>query len=419
MIPEDRLEQASGAVDRELRVRMVNNDMMMKDEHSHRWMQINKSGRHKLGTIETDVNGLFIALRGGDSTGNLKRNSAVLAHPTLMKRLAIGFKEGKGLDIRDRQKQGKTFHNCFIAAEGVEWISRWLQDNHCDHGLSVSNRLFSELHRGNLFEVLEHDEVSGKSKIHVQESFADAHIFCRMVRGGGSTIFGQDVDSRLPTSPASPASVRLISQMSEKWKSTSAATMAALRLQAAFRARRALRAAQRYTKVMTRTLVIFAPDAEGRAGKAIGELVLRCVWNQTDPEKLVTLAKNEKFEDKGDGLQVLHDNGGSKQVDWHRRYYQTDPNYLLNDTVFKAPPLQRLMHVYGTSLDTPWSFVYRSRVGVELKEQGPCSLGLELDPNASDLGDRNYVLQGGELYETKHTLQRLPDDPDVVSVLYS
>ena len=36
---------------------------------------------------------------------------------------------------------------------------------------------------------------------------------------------------------------------------------------------------------------------------------------------------------------------------------------------------------------------------------GPMSLGVELDPSADYLGDRNYRLQNGILHETEHTLQ--------------
>eukprot|EP01043_Picozoa_sp_COSAG02_P070645 COSAG02_NODE_12596_length_1521_cov_1.282700_2_plen_279_part_00 len=39
------------------------------------------------------------------------------------------------------------------------------------------------------------------------------------------------------------------------------------------------------------------------------------------------------------------------------------------------------------------------------------SLGVELDPSADNLGDMNYKMRDGVLYETKHTLQHLPDDP--------
>jgi hypothetical protein len=61
--------------------------------------------------------------------------------------------------------------------------------------------------------------------------------------------------------------------------------------------------------------------------------------------------------------------------------------------VFKAPPLKRMMHVYGTGLHTHWSFIYRSLHGVEIKEDGPCSLGIELDSDADQSGDRNYKLK--------------------------
>ena len=35
----------------------------------------------------------------------------------------------------------------------------------------------------------------------------------------------------------------------------------------------------------------------------------------------------------------------------------------------------------------------------------PMSLGVELDPSADYLGDRNYRLENGILHETEHTLQ--------------
>ena len=118
------------------------------------------------------------------------------------------------------------------------------------------------------------------------------------------------------------------------WLSTGSAVAAAIRLQSAFRAKRAQRLAQRYQKVMTRKLTIHAPStASGVQGEALGELIVRCVWKQTDPEQLVMLEEGQGFEERPDGLQLLQDNGASKQVEWHRKYYQADPNYLLNDTV--------------------------------------------------------------------------------------
>jgi hypothetical protein len=146
----------------------------------------------------------------------------------------------------------------------------------------------------------------------------------------------------------------------------------------------------------------------------LGELVLRCVWQQTDPNQLVKLDDAEGFEARPDGFEMLRDHGASKNVDWHSEYYEKDPNYLLGGTMFKAPPLKRLMHVYGTGLDTLWSFIYRSKNGVEIKKEGPCSLGVELDPTADHLGDMNYKMKDGLLYETKHALQHLPDAPDQV-----
>jgi hypothetical protein len=189
--------------------------------------------------------------------------------------------------------------------------------------------------------------------------------------------------------------------------------IAAIKLQRAFRAKRAKQLAQRYRKVITRKLTIRSTDPSNQAGGAVlGELIVRCVWKQTDPEQLVHLDKGEGFEAQPDGLSLLQSQGASKNAAWHRHYYESDPNYLMGDTVFKPPPIKRLMHVYGTGMSTHWSFIYRSLHGVEIKEDGPRSLGIELDPTADHLGDQNYKLKDGELFETKHTLQRLPDNPD-------
>ena len=200
--------------------------------------------------------------------------------------------------------------------------------------------------------------------------------------------------------------------MEMQWAFATRGVKAAMTIQAVFRANRAKKATQRFSKVMTRKLKICVPDGKECEGDILGELVLRCVWQQTDPAQLVKLGEGEGFEACPDGFAMLRDHGAGKNVDWHAEYYAKDPNYLLNGTVFKAPPLKRMMHVYGTGLDTCWSFIYRSLNGVEIKEGGPCSLGVELDPTADHLGDMNYKLKDGFLYETNHTLQRMPDEPD-------
>ena len=197
-----------------------------------------------------------------------------------------------------------------------------------------------------------------------------------------------------------------------QWAFATRGVKAAMTIQAVFRANRAKKATQRFSKVMTRKLKICVPDGKECEGDILGELVLRCVWQQTDPAQLVKLDEGEGFEACPDGFAMLRDHGASKNIDWHAEYYAKDPNYLLNGTVFKAPPLKRMMHVYGTGLDTHWSFIYRSLNGVEIKEGGPCSLGVELDPTADNLGDMNFGLKDGLLYETKHKLQRRPDEPD-------
>ena len=148
--------------------------------------------------------------------------------------------------------------------------------------------------------------------------------------------------------------------------------------------------------------------------QSLGELVVRCVWEQADPAQIVQLDVGEEFEARPDGLALLQDHGAQRNVDWYRDYYEKDPNYLLHGRAFDAPPLKRMMHVYGINNPdgTPWSYVYKSRNGVELTKDGPRSLGIELDPDADNLGDKNHRLKDGILYETADTLQRLPDDPD-------
>jgi hypothetical protein len=334
LVPSGRLQSKSiGAV--ELTVNPLKDDKLHEDKgianKMHQQWQKGVTGGQVIGTIQTDVNGLFVARRGGDVGKDLKRTGSMMFDPLLLKRAATSFRDGNGLNIRDRRKQGQTYAQCFIAAEGVEWLGQWLLDNRCDNSVSASERLFTELLNAGLFEVLEQDDISRKPKAH-RESFADAFVFCRFVQGGGGSIFNCDIEPGLVDT--SPVSVRRPKELSMAWLSTGSAVAAAIRLQSAFRAKRAQRLAQRYQKVMTRKLTIHAPStASGVQGEALGELIVRCVWKQTDPEQLVMLEEGQGFEERPDGLQLLQDNGASKQVEWHRKYYQADPNYLLNDTV--------------------------------------------------------------------------------------
>jgi CRP-like cAMP-binding protein len=297
----------------------------------------------------------------------------------------------------------QTYRHCFVAGEGVEWLRHWLREHHRDDSADSGHKLFVELLAANLFEVLEQDQVYSIPQ--ETKSFVDAFVFCRFVDGGGAALLeaAQLADSNQPAPPVDAAKFYLDTDV----------VKAVTRIQENFRANKLRKQAQRFSKVMTRKLAIRVPDEHGQ-GEVLGELVLRCVWQQTDPNQLVKLDDAEGFEARPDGFEMLRDHGASKNVDWHSEYYEKDPNYLLGGTMFKAPPLKRLMHVYGTGLDTLWSFIYRSKNGVEIKKEGPCSLGVELDPTADHLGDMNYKMKDGLLYETKHALQHLPDAPDQV-----
>ena len=124
-----------------------------------------------VGQTSTTVNGLFVARRGTDATA-----SSVPKH-TFDRMLLKRVPTAKNLDVRDRKKSMVPFSQCFIAGEGVEWLSHWLRENGSD--ASTGNRLFIELLNANVFEVLEQDGTTGKPR--EMDSYSDAFLYCRFL----------------------------------------------------------------------------------------------------------------------------------------------------------------------------------------------------------------------------------------------
>jgi hypothetical protein len=187
---------------------------------------------------------------------------------------------------------------------------------------------------------------------------------------------------------------------------------AATKIQAEVRgwfARKSKSDGERFTHMSKRYLRVERVSKGGL--ELVGELLVKVTWLQTENQDRHYLDADTQVEALPDGHRLLEAHGASENVKWWHKYYKTDPNYLRGGAVFKPPPIKRMFHCYGTGIDTVWSFVYKSKDGMELKSRGLNSLGLEFDTDAT-LGDQNYKLKGGCIFETENTLQHLPDNLD-------
>ena len=51
----------------------------------------------------------------------------------------------------------RTYENCFIAGEAIEWIRRWLRDMHQEFSPEAANYAFHAMLDANLFEIVDTD----------------------------------------------------------------------------------------------------------------------------------------------------------------------------------------------------------------------------------------------------------------------
>jgi hypothetical protein len=139
-------------------------------------------------------------------------------------------------------------------------------------------------------------------------------------------------------------------------------------------------------------------------GQHVGDVFVRCMFEFGNLELSHDLGGDHLYE-KRDMKQMLTRFGASHVVDkWEQRFL-SDP-CLPGGTTADPPPCKRVVHVYGTHLDTEVGYAYRHKDGKEVTLAGPKSDGLELD---SDLdhhwSDPNYKCKGGMIFETKNTHQ--------------
>jgi hypothetical protein len=122
-------------------------------------------------------------------------------------------------------------------------------------------------------------------------------------------------------------------------------------------------------------------------------------------------ALGEKHTDTHYELRDMHEmfrrHGAGHCVDMYERF-RRDSCYLLNDTVYKAPPCRRMIHVYGINVNTPLAFFLKHKHAVELLpgKGAPSSCGIEFDKHAPSPQDQNYQIKDGVLYETRYTKPR-------------